>query len=236
MSYSFMKRFDLLTLFPQFFDSYLSHSLVGKALEKKLFEVGVYHLRDWAKDRHRSVDDVPYGGGDGMVFRPEPLIEAIEEIRMPAPRARVIYLSCRGKLFNQKIAYEMNEKYDQILFVCGRYEGIDERVIESVVDEEISIGDYVLAGGEVAAMAVMDAVIRLIPGVMGKAGSLKEESFEGGLLEYPHYTRPEVYRGMRVPPVLLSGNHEEIRKWRLEQSIKKTLQVRPDLMEKRSKV
>jgi len=226
-----LRHFDILTIFPRFFDSYLSQGLVGKAVEKKIVEAAVHNLRDWAKDKHRMVDDVPYGGGDGMVFAPEPLSGAIEQIRRGHEKGRVIYLSCQGRLFNQSLAKELVQKWDRILLVCGRYEGIDQRVIDSVIDEEISVGDYVLAGGEVAALVVMDALIRLIPGVVGKENSLKEESFEWGLLEYPHYTRPEDFRGMKVPPVLLSGNHAEIRKWRVLEAVKKTLRQRPDLLE-----
>jgi len=226
-----VKHFDILTIFPKFFDSYLSQSLVGKALEKKFLEVKVHNLRDFSHDKHRIVDDVPYGGGEGMVFRPEPLTEAIETIRKPYQKGRVIYLSCQGRLLTQDVVKELAINWDEILLVCGRYEGIDQRVIDSSIDEEISIGDYVLAGGEVAAQAVMDALIRLIPGVVGKENSLKEESFEWGLLEYPHYTRPEVFQEKSVPPILLSGNHAQIRRWRIDEAVKKTLHLRPDLLE-----
>ncbi|MFO1518449.1 MAG: tRNA (guanosine(37)-N1)-methyltransferase TrmD [bacterium] len=228
-----LKKFDLLTIFPKFFDSYLSQSLVGKALEKKLFEVAVHNLREWTRDKHRAVDDVPYGGGEGMVFRPEPLTEAILSLKSRYQKGRVIYLSCQGRLFDQEYAKKLYQDWDELLLVCGRYEGIDQRVIDTVIDEEVSIGDYVLAGGEVPAMVVMDALIRLIPGVLGKSASLEEESFEWGLLEYPHYTRPEVFQDRAVPSVLLSGNHAQIREWRLEQAIRKTLKVRPDLVEKK---
>jgi tRNA (guanine37-N1)-methyltransferase len=227
-----LKRFDILTIFPHFFDSYLSQSLVAKGLEKKLFEVEVHNLRDWAHDPHRSVDDLPYGGGPGMVFRPEPLTEAIGQIRSKNSKGRVIYLSCQGTLFNQKYAKRLMNEFDEILLVCGRYEGIDQRVVETVIDEEVSVGDYVLAGGEVASLVVLDTLIRLIPDVVGRSDSLQEESFEWGLLEYPHYTRPEVFKERAVPSVLLSGNHAEIRKWRLEQALQKTLSKRRDLLEK----
>lgn len=226
------KTFDILTIFPRFFDSYLGEGLVRKGLEKKLFEVNVHDLRDWAPGAHRMVDDLPYGGGPGMVFSAEPLTEAIETIRKKYRKGRVIYLSCQGRLLTQPYAKKLSESYDELLFVCARYEGIDQRVIEEMIDEEISVGDYVLAGGEVAAEVVLDVLIRLIPGVVGKSSSLQEESFEGGLLEYPHYTRPESFRGKRVPEVLLSGHHEQIRRWRLEEALKKTLRARPDLLEK----
>lgn len=227
-----VKQFHLLTIFPGFFDSYLANSLVAKGLEKNLFSVKVHNLRDYAHDPHRTVDDLPYGGGSGMIFRPEPLMEAIETIRGDFKKGRVIYLSCQGQLFCQKKARQLAEDYEEILLICGRYEGIDQRVIDSMVDEEISVGDYVLAGGEVPALVVMDALIRLIPGVVGKPESLTEESFEEGLLEYPHYTRPEVFRGLEVPSILRSGHHREIRLWRLQEAIKKTLRNRPDLIEK----
>lgn len=227
-----ISRFDILTIFPHFFDSYLSESLVEKALLRKLFDVQVHDLRSWSQDKHKIVDDLPYGGGPGMVFRPEPLSAAIQEIRKKYKKGKVIYLSCRGALFNQKKARSLQEECEELLLVCGRYEGIDQRVIESDIDEEISVGDYILAGGEVPALVIMDAIIRLIPGVIGKAESLKEESIEWGLLEYPHYTRPECFEGQKVPSVLLSGNHAEIRRWRLQKALELTLKRRPELLEK----
>jgi len=225
-----LKRFDLLTIFPNFFDSYLSQSLVAKALEKKLFEVQVHDLRGWSKDKHKRVDESPYGGGPGMIFRPEPLTEAIEKITGLSKSRKVIYLSCQGKLLTQSYARELAQSCEEMLLVCGRYEGIDQRVIETKIDEEVSIGDYVLAGGEVAAQVLMDVLIRLIPGVVGKEESLQEESHETGLLEYPHYTRPETYQGLKVPEVLLSGNHKEIEAWRREKALEKTRKNRPDLL------
>lgn len=228
-----VRRFDLLTIFPNFFDSYLSQSLVAKALEKKLFDVQVHDLRRWSKNKHKRVDDSPYGGGPGMLFAPEPLTDAIEEITATSKSKKVIYLSCQGKLLTQSYAKDLFQSCEEMLLVCGRYEGIDQRVIETKIDEEVSIGDYVLAGGEVAAQVLMDVLIRLIPGVIGKEESLQEESHEIGLLEYPHYTRPEIYREMKVPEVLLSGNHQEIEKWRKERAFEKTLKNRPDLLEKK---
>ncbi len=229
-----LTRIDLLTLFPGFFDSYKTQSLVGKAIQQGLVEIHPHLLRDWAHNRHRSVDDLPYGGGEGMVFRPEPLTEAISDLKSRYGSNRVIYLSCRGRPLQQKRAKEIVQEYERLLLVCGRYEGIDQRVIEASIDEEISIGDYVLSGGEPAALVLMDALIRLIPGVIGKPASLSEESFESGLLEYPHYTRPEIFEGKAVPEVLLSGNHKAIRGWRMRQAILKTLDTRPDLIEKGS--
>lgn len=226
-----ISRFDVLTIFPHFFDSYLSESLVEKALARKILEVKVHDLRAWSRDKHKIVDDLPYGGGPGMVFRPEPLVEAIEEIKAKYKKGKVIYLSCQGSKLNQKKAKSLLDECEEILLVCGRYEGIDQRVIETVVDDEVSVGDYILAGGEVPALVLMDALIRLIPGVIGKAESLQEESIEWGLLEYPHYTRPESFREMKVPSVLLSGNHAEIKRWRLEKALEITLQRRPDLLE-----
>lgn len=226
-----ISRFDVLTIFPHFFDSYLSESLVEKALARGLFQAQVHDLRKWSHDKHKAVDDLPYGGGPGMIFRPEPLTEAIQEIKQNHKKSKVIYLSCQGTLFNQKKAKSLAHDCEEILLVCGRYEGIDYRVIESLVDEEISVGDYVLAGGEVPALVVMDAIIRLIPGVIGKPESLDEESIEWGLLEYPHYTRPETFQGKSVPPVLLSGNHAEIKRWRLKKALEMTLQRRPELLE-----
>lgn len=227
-----LTHFDILTIFPRFFDSYLSESLVHKAIQKKIIDIKVHDLRKWAKDKHRTVDDLPYGGGPGMVFKPEPLVEAIQEIRSSYKNGKVIYLSCQGAVFHQKQAKKLSSELDQALFVCGRYEGIDQRVIDSVIDEEISIGDYILSGGEVPALVILDTLIRLVPGVIGKPASLDEESHEWGLLEYPHYTRPETFQGKGVPEVLLSGNHSEIRRWRLEEAVKRTLKSRPDLIEK----
>ena len=225
-----MLNFTLITLFPAMFDSPLGHSILKKAQEKGLISVRVVDLRDYATDRHRVTDDYPYGGGQGMVMKPEPLIAAIEDSKTKLKNPRVILLSPRGRAFNQKEADKLSQQKELVL-ICGRYEGVDERV-KSVVDDELSIGDYTLSGGELAAMVLIDTVTRLIPGVLGNERSPQEDSFSDGLLEYPQYTRPEEIRGMKVPEVLLSGDHERIKNWRREMSLKLTRERRPDLFRK----
>jgi len=207
-------RFDVLTLFPDFFLSPLKISLLGKAIEAGKLSVFLHDIRQWATDKHRTVDDLPYGGGPGMVMKPEPLVAALEAVRDSSLKGRRIYLSPKGRhLRQQDLKGYLN--WEQIVLLCGRYEGIDQRVIDHSIDEEVSVGDYVLAGGEAAALVFIEAVTRLIPGVLGNEGSLEEESFTtGSLIEYPHYTRPEEFRGLRVPEVLLSGDHQKIREWR----------------------
>ena len=225
-----MTNFTVVTIFPRMFDSPLGHSILKKAQEKNLISVCLVDPRDYATDRHRMTDDYPYGGGQGMVMKAEPLVAAIETIRQRSRNARVIMLSPRGEVLNQRVAARLaGEK--EIVLVCGRYEGVDERV-KPFVDEELSVGDYTLSGGEPAALVVIDVVSRLIPGVLGNEVSAAEDSFTDGLLEYPQYTRPEDFRGMRVPEILLSGDHERIRQWRREQSITLTRQRRPDLLAK----
>jgi tRNA (guanine-N1)-methyltransferase len=225
------KRFDILTIFPEALRPYLSSSLLGKAEEQGLVEFHCHQLRDWASDKHRRVDDETYGGGEGMVFKPEPLVAAIEALKKNYRRGRVIYLSPQGRLLTQAVVEELLG-YDELMLVCGRYEGVDERVLDSWVDEEISLGDFMLCGGEAAALAVVESVTRLVPGVVGKASSLLDETFTHGFLEYPHYTRPEEFRGMKVPEVLLNGHHGEIKKWRRQEALKRSLKKRPDLLEK----
>src|ERR1041385_8562435 len=225
-----MLHFTVISIFPRMFDSALSHSILKRAQKKKRIKIGLGDLRDYTSDRHRTADDTPYGGGQGMVMKPEPLISAIERVRNDAPRARVILLSPRGSVFDQATAQRLSRE-ESLVLICGRYEGVDERV-SAFVDEEISIGDYTLSGGEPAAMVAIDAIARLVPGVLGNANSAAEESFSNGLLEYPQYTRPEEYRGMKVPEVLLSGDHEKIRKWRSETSVALTRERRPDLLAK----
>ena len=225
-----MLHFTVITIFPQMLASPLGHSILKKAQENGLIQVDVVDLRDYTSDRHHTTDDTPYGGGQGMVMKPEPLVAAIEHARSKNPSARVILLTPRGQVFDQRTAKEFSQEKNLIL-VCGRYEGIDERV-SAFVDEETSIGDYTLSGGEPAAVVVIDAVARLLPGVLGNENSAAEESFTDGALEYPQYTRPEDFRGMKVPEVLLSGDHERIRKWRRQKSLEVTRARRPDLLAK----
>ncbi|HAR65927.1 MAG TPA: tRNA (guanosine(37)-N1)-methyltransferase TrmD [Lentisphaeria bacterium] len=219
-------RIDVITIFPDVCDAYFSESIIKRARDRELIEIQLTNLRDFTHDKHRSVDDRPYGGGAGMVMKPEPLFEAVEALR--TEQSHVIMMSPQGNRFTQQKAQQLRNSQHLIL-ICGHYEGFDERIRERLVDEEISIGDYVLTSGMLPAMVITDAVVRLLPGVLGCADSAIEESFSEGLLEYPHYTRPEVYRGMEVPPVLLSGNHGQITKWRQNQSELRTRERRPDL-------
>ena len=222
--------FDIITLFPEMFPGYIHQSIIKRAQEKGLVNIRVHNLRDFTQDKHRKVDDVPYGGGPGMVQMAEPLYRAVTYLTKDLPAKR-IFLSPQGRLFSQQIAEELS-KESHVVFVCGHYEGIDQRVRDSVIDEEISIGDYIVTGGELPALVVLDAVIRLISGVLGSEESLHCESFLDSLLDYPQYTRPEVFNNMEVPKVLLSGHHEKIRKWRRKQSLIRTLQKRPDQFQK----
>jgi len=221
-------RFSVITLFPEIFESPLAHSILKRAREKNLLSVDLVDLRRYARDRHRVTDDYPYGGGQGMVLKPEPLIEAIEDCRHRLGNPRVVLLSPRGRVFDQRTAAETLD-HEEVVLVCGRYEGVDERVMD-FVDDVLSIGDYTLSGGEIPALAVIDTVARLVPGVLGNERSAREESFVEGLLEYPQYTRPAEYRGMKVPEVLLSGDHEEIHRWRRRMSVDTTARLRPDLL------
>lgn len=221
----------VVTLFPEMFTALTGHGVTGRAVKRGQLTVEYSNPRDHAHDRHRTVDDRPFGGGPGMLMKVEPLLEAIEAIRAKAPSPpRVIYLSPQGQPLTQKRVVELAQ-LDSLILLCGRYEGIDERIVEMCVDEEISIGDYVLSGGELGAMVLLDAVTRLIPGVLGHADSAVEDSFSEGWLDCPHYTRPEEFAGQRVPEVLLSGNHELIRRWRLKQSLGRTWLRRPELLE-----
>ncbi len=223
-------RFDVFTLFPEVFEPYIRVGVLGKAREKGLIEVHLHNLRDWATDKHRTVDDEPYGGGGGMVMKPEPIFAAVEDVLGRPPQAPVILLTPQGRLFTQRVAEELAQ-YPRLALICGRYEGVDERVRQHLVTDEISIGDYVLSGGELPALVVIDAVARLVPGVLGDPQATEEDSFSWGLLEYPHYTRPAVFRGWEVPEVLRSGDHARIARWRREQALKRTWERRPDLIE-----
>ncbi|MES9936029.1 MAG: tRNA (guanosine(37)-N1)-methyltransferase TrmD [Sedimenticola sp.] len=225
-------RFDVVTLFPEMFQSMIGEGVTGRAIDRGQAELALWNPRDYTHDVHRTVDDRPYGGGPGMVMKIEPLEAAIEDAKAAAPGAVVAYMSPQGRRFDQAVAGEI-AKRDGMILIAGRYEGIDERIIDRYVDEEWSIGDYVLSGGELPALVLMDSVIRLIPGVLGAADSAEQDSFTDGLLDCPHYTRPEVFDGEAVPEVLLSGNHELIRRWRLQQSLGRTWMRRPDLLEGR---
>ena len=218
-------KFDVLTLFPEMFEA-LNQSIIGRAKEKNLIEINLINIRDFSKDKHKKVDDTPYGGGAGMVMKADVVYDAYKSIK--DENAKVIYMSPQGKTLNQSKVEELS-KEEHLIILCGHYEGIDQRVLDKIVDEEISIGDYVLTGGEIPAMALIDSVSRYVDGVL-TGESIKEESFSQGLLEYPQYTRPEVFEGVKVPEVLLSGHHENINKWRKEQSLHITEKKRPDLL------
>jgi tRNA (guanine37-N1)-methyltransferase len=222
-------RIDILTLFPNMFSSPLRESILGRAIEKGLLQIQTTNIRDFALDKHQVVDDAPYGGGQGMVMKVEPIARAIESVKAENPSARTIYLTPQGKPFHQDLARRLSVQ-SHLVLLCGRYEGVDERVRELLIDDEISIGDYVLTGGELAAMVVMDSVSRLLPGVLGSEQSAEDDSFSNFLLEYPQYTRPFDFRGHCVPDVLLSGNHSEISLWRRKEALKRTLTRRPDLL------
>jgi tRNA (guanine37-N1)-methyltransferase len=224
-------RFDILSIFPEMFTSLTSFGIVGQAAKKGKIEVNVVNIRDFSDGPHFMTDDRPYGGGDGMVMKPEPIFRALNSIPKVEGVRKVILLTPQGQLFTQLTARKLCE-LEQIVLVCGRYEGVDERVRTRCVDLEISVGDYILTGGEIPAMIIVDAVSRLIPGILGSATSTLEESFEDSLLEYPQYTRPQVFQDDEVPPVLLSGDHEKIRRWRRIQSLTRTLERRPELFEK----
>ncbi len=224
-------RFDILTLFPRMFSSPFEESILGRAIEKGLVQIRVLNIRDYASDRHQVVDDTPYGGGQGMVMKVEPIARAIEQVKSEDPSARVISLTPQGNPFDQERARALSS-HSHLVLLCGRYEGVDERVRELFVEEEISIGDYVLTGGELAAMVVVDTISRLLPGVLGSDRSAAEDSFFNFLLEYPQYTRPFDFRGRSVPEVLLSGNHSAISHWRQKEALKRTWRRRPDLLRK----
>ena len=222
-------QFDILTLFPEMFDGPLTESILKRAQEKGLITIRRFNIRDYAEDKHRTVDDTPYGGGGGMVMMPGPLTDAVETVREPGVSAPVILLTPQGRVFTQVVAQELAH-HPRLILVCGRYEGVDERVRQLVISDEISIGDYVITGGELAAMVLIDAVSRLVPGVLGARWGAEEDSHAMGLLEYPHYTRPPVFRDMPVPEVLLGGDHGAVDAWRRREAIRRTWQRRPDLL------
>jgi tRNA (guanine37-N1)-methyltransferase len=248
-------KFEIVTIFPDFFSGPLDYGIVRRAREAEFIEIKIHDLRAFTTDRHKTVDDRPFGGGEGMVLKPEPLFECVESLKLTPREQRlaseakesVVLLSPQGRMFTQAVAEEM-AALERIVLICGRYEGVDERVAESLADQEISIGDYVLSGGELGAAVMIDTITRLVPGTLGNAASARQESFSavqkldvdgpdstcgpGGLLDYPHYTRPAEFRGMAVPEVLIGGNHEQIRKWRRGKALEKTLRNRPDLLER----
>ncbi len=226
-----MIRFDILSIFPEMFESPLNYSILQRAKEKKLVEIHLHNIRDYAEDKHKMTDDAPYGGGGGMVMKVEPIDRALASIVPGGSDALIVLLTPQGDTFSQKIAEEMSI-YSQIILICGHYEGVDERVRVHLVDREISIGDFVLTGGELSAMVLVDAVSRLVPGVLGNFEAASLDSFSTGVLEHPHYTRPACYRNWIVPEVLMSGNHREIEKWRRKESLRRTYLRRPDLLEK----
>jgi len=223
-------RFDVFTLFPDVFGPYLDSSILYRARQNNLLEVRLHNIRDWTVDRHHTTDDLPYGGGGGMVMKPEPIFAAIETVLGIPPACPVILLTPQGRVFTQRVAQELAQ-YTHLGLLCGRYEGVDERVREHLVTDEISIGDYVLSGGELPALALIDALTRLIPGALGDPDGAADDSHAMGLLEYPHYTRPPGFRGWQVPDILISGDHGRVDRWRREQALLRTRQRRPDLLE-----
>jgi tRNA (guanine37-N1)-methyltransferase len=227
-----MLNIHILTLFPEFFESPFSVSMIKRARDNGLIQIELIDIRDFSHDKHKKVDDYPYGGGCGMVMKPEPIFEAVEYVdkKINTMNRRIILLSPQGEIFNQTFARNLS-KEQHLVFICGHYEGIDERV-KTIVTDEISIGDFILTGGEVPALAIVDATVRFVPGVLGSSESPENESFCDGLLEYPHYTRPEIYRGLKVPDVLLSGNHKEIELYRQREALKRTREKRPDLFKR----
>jgi tRNA (guanine37-N1)-methyltransferase len=224
-------QFEVFTLLPEVFPPYLESSILQRASQRGLIDVRLHNIRDWAHDKHHTTDDMPYGGGGGMVMKPEPVFEAVESILGPAGGIPIILLTPQGRLFSQAVARELSA-HERIALLCGRYEGVDERIRTRLVTDEISIGDYVLTGGELPALILIDAVTRLLPGALGDPTGAEDDSHASGLLEYPHYTRPPEFRGDTVPEILVSGDHAKIAQWRREQSLLRTLERRPDLLEK----
>jgi tRNA (guanine37-N1)-methyltransferase len=224
-------QFEVFTLLPEVFPPYLESSILQRARQRGLIDVRLHNIRDWARDKHHTTDDMPYGGGGGMVMKPEPIFEAVESVLGPSSGVPIILLTPQGRVFSQTVARELSA-HERIALLCGRYEGVDERIRTRLVTDEISIGDYVLTGGELPSLILIDAVTRLLPGALGDPTGAEDDSHASGLLEYPHYTRPPEFRGDAVPDVLLSGDHAKIEKWRREQSLLRTLERRPDLLDK----
>jgi tRNA (guanine37-N1)-methyltransferase len=222
-------KVDVLTLFPEMIDAYLRQGVLARAISRGLVDITLINIRDFARGRHKTADDRPYGGGEGMIMKPGPIDRALKSVARTEGINRVILLSPQGKRFDQAMAWDMSQ-WDQLILICGRYEGVDERILSAHIDRELSVGDYILTGGELGAMVVIDAVARLIPGVLGGERSSLEDSFEDGLLKYPQYTRPRTYEGREVPEVLLSGDHEKVRVWRRKESLRRTAERRPDLL------
>lgn len=222
-------RFDILTLFPGMFSGPFDESIIKRAKDKQLIDISLHNIRDWATDRHQTADDAPYGGGAGMVMKPGPLADCIDSVKAMHPASTVVLTSPQGRRLTHRVALELAQRTGLII-VCGRYEGIDERIRTLYAEDDISLGDFVLSGGEIAAMTIVDSITRLIPGALGSNESAEADSFSDGLLEYPHYTRPPEFKGLTVPETLLSGNHELIRKWRRKESLRKTRILRPDLL------
>jgi tRNA (guanine37-N1)-methyltransferase len=231
-----MLSFDIITIFPEFFREAIDYGIIRRARATKLVDIKAHDLRQWTSDRHHVVDDRPFGGGDGMILKPEPIFAGVEALTGESKREnykagmRVILLSAQGRVFSQAFARDLSENASQVVLLCGRYEGVDERVSEALITDEVSIGDYVLSGGEPAAMVMVDAVVRLLPGALGSETSALNESFSEGMLDHPQYTRPHDFRGMKVPDVLLGGNHAEIERWRRDAALAKTRRNRPDLL------
>ncbi|QVY63269.1 tRNA (guanosine(37)-N1)-methyltransferase TrmD [Cytobacillus gottheilii] len=224
-------KIDVLTLFPEMFEGVFGHSILKKAAEQKAAQYNVINFRDYADNKHKTVDDYPYGGGAGMVLKPQPIFDAVEDVKSSSEaKPRVVLLCPQGERYNQKKAEELAAE-EHLIFICGHYEGYDERIREHIVTDEISIGDFVLTGGELGAMVIIDSVVRLLPGVLGNQESHQKDSFSTGMLEHPHYTRPADFRGLKVPDVLVSGNHAHIEEWRVKQSLKRTYTRRPDLLD-----
>lgn len=225
-------KISVITIFPEFFGSYLDFGVIGRAHDRGLFEFNAVDLRDYTTDNHRSVDDYPYGGGPGMVMKVEPFARAIEDIASDGLGTRTIMVSPSGRKFDQSMAMELSAETRSMVFLCGRYEGVDQRVQDLYVDDEVSVGDYVLTGGELPALVIIDAIVRLLPGVVGDEDSLNDESFSWGILDYPHYTRPPQWGGLNVPDVLLSGDHGKVAAYRRKEALRRTLRMRPDLIKK----